>query len=453
VDLSPPRVKSIDGLIAVLKAKAAKTPKGVTVRGFNYYDTVLGRHPTRQDLDRASETHPIIIAHSSGHIRACNSLALKLAGVTTMTKNPAGGELDRDGQGEPTGVLKESAAWKLVTRALPESPAPPRADTIEGYRQRFREYFRNGITAVHVAGVSPATADLLAAAVNDEVPMRLVIMLREDAIDEAVRRALKLPAKTRRVRFGPIKFFHGNSLSGRTCWLSRPYADRPNYWGIPPARSQAQLNELVLKVHTANLQACVHANGDREIDMVLTAYENALAKHPRADHRHRIEHCSVVTEALLARIKALKLVVAPHSYEVEHGDKMEAYGPERWDWMHANRSMIELGIPVAGTSDSPVSAARPLLRIESMVTRRCDSNGKVYGAKQRTTPEQALAAWTRGSAYAGFDEQTRGSLEPGKQADFLVLSADPTTVAAERIRSIEVETTVVEGRVVAGKRL
>src|SRR5262249_27772621 len=129
------------------------------------------------------------------------------------------------------------------------------------------------------------------------------------------------------------------------------------------------------------------------------------------------------------------------------------YGAERWDWMHPNRSMIDLGIPVAGTSDSPVSAARPLLRIESMVTRRCDANGKVYGAKQRTTPAQALAAWTRGSAYAGLDERTRGSLEAGKQADCLVLSADPTAVAAERIRSITVETTVVEGRVVAGKRL
>jgi predicted amidohydrolase YtcJ len=113
--------------------------------------------------------------------------------------------------------------------------------------------------------------------------------------------------------------------------------------------------------------------------------------------------------------------------------------------------MIDMGIPVAGNSDSPVSAADPLLRIESMVTRRCDADGKVYGAKQRTTAAQALAVWTRGGAFAAFEENVRGSLEPGKQADFVILSADPTRVAAGAIRAIKVEATIVEGRVVAGK--
>ena len=131
--------------------------------------------------------------------------------------------------------------------------------------------------------------------------------------------------------------------------------------------------------------------------MLLTAYERALAETPRVDHRHRIEHCSVVTPELLSRIQKLRLAVAPHSYVFEHGDKMEAYGPARWDWMHASKSLLDLGVTVAGTSDYPVSAALPLLRIQDLVERKSRA-GKVYGAKQCITVEQALAVWTLGSA-------------------------------------------------------
>jgi predicted amidohydrolase YtcJ len=440
--------KTIDDLVEALKKKAAKTPKGQTVVGSRYRDTLLGRHPTRQDLDKVSTEHPVIISHSSGHLRACNSFALKLAKLDKDALDPTGGEFERDAKGELTGILKESAASR-VTRSLPAAPEPPEAEVLEGYRRRFKEYFKKGITSIHVAGTSVRTADLLLTATSDLVPMHLYIMLREGEIEEAVRRQ-KMAPKKRRVRFGPIKFFHGASLSGQTCWLSEPYVNKKDYFGIKPARSQARLKDLVLKIHQAGLQGCVHSNGDREIDMVLTAFENALAEHPRADHRHRIEHCSVVTEEILRRIKKLGLVVAPHSYILEHGETMEAYGEARWNWMHADRLMIDMGIPIAGNSDSPVSPADPLLRMQSMVTRRCETNDKVYGAKLRTTAEQALAAWTRGGAFASFEEANRGSLEKGKQADFLILANDPTKVDAEKMRDITVETTVIAGKVVAG---
>jgi predicted amidohydrolase YtcJ len=442
------QVKTIDGLVEALQKKAAKTPKGMTVNGARYRDTLLGRHPTRWDLDKVSTEHPVVLSHSSGHLRACNSLALKIAGITKDTTDPAGGEFERDAKGELTGVLKEAASSR-VTGALPRLPNPPADEVLEGYQLRFREYFRKGITGIHVAGTSPREADRLAAASTSAVPMHLYIMLREGEIAEAAQRRMAGP-KDAQVKFGPIKFFHGNSLSGQTCWLSAPYLNRKDYFGIPPARSQARLDELVLRIHTAGLQGCVHSNGDREIDMVLTAFERALAARPRDDHRHRIEHCSVVTPDILRRIKALGLVIAPHSYILEHGETMEAYGEARWDWMHADRAMIDLGIPVAGNSDSPVSPADPLLRMQSMVTRRCETNGKVYGARLRTTPEQALAAWTRGSAFASFEEATRGSLEAGKRADFLILSGDPSRVDPEAIRRIAVETTVVGGKVVTG---
>jgi predicted amidohydrolase YtcJ len=442
------QIKKMDDLVDALKKKAARTPKGLTVSGARYRDTLLGRHPSRQDLDRVSTDHPVVISHSSGHLRVCNSLALKRAGIDKDTKDPRGGEFDRDTNGEPTGVVKESA-WSLVSRELPALPEPPEDEVIEGYRLLFQQYFRKGITGIHVAGTSVKAAERLSLASSPMVPMHLYIMLREGDIDGAVRRTATSP-QNERVKFGAIKFFHGNSLSGQTCWLSAPYLHRKDYFGIPPARPQARLDELVLKIHAAGLQSCVHANGDREIDMVLTAYERALAARPRDEHRHRIEHCSVVTEDILKRIKKLGVVVAPHSYVFEHGETMEAFGEARWDWMHADRSMIDMGIPVAGNSDSPVSPADPLLRMQSMVTRRCETNGKVYGARQRTTADQALAAWTRGSAFASFEEKSRGSLEAGKRADFLILSDDPSRVDPEAIREIVVETTVVGGKVVAG---
>lgn len=443
VDVSPDRVRSMDELIAALKKKADATPPGLWVTGGRYQETKLGRHPTRHDLDKASAVHPIVISHSSGHLSACNSLALKQAKVTRDTPDPPGGAFERDANGEPTGLLKEGAAG-LVRAAGPPRETPPADEQVAAYRRGFRRFHAKGMTGIHVAGTDPRTADLLTRAAGDDAPIRIYVMLRDSHRAETVRRKA---SPTPLVRYGAIKLFHGNSLSGQTCWLSRPYEGRPDYFGIPPGRSQRQLDELIANIHADGLQACVHCNGDREIDMVLNAFAAALEAKPVADHRHRLEHCSVVTPAILQRIKSLNLAVAPHSYVFEHGDKMEAYGESRFDWMHPNRSLIDQGTPVAGNSDFPVSAADPLLRIQDMVTRT-SAEGKLYGPSQRTTAEQALRAWTFGGAFASFSEAEVGTIAVGKFADFVVLADDPCAVPAGRIKDIAVLTTVVGGRVV-----
>ena len=444
VDCRPEKVRTIDALVAALKRKAERTSPGQWVTGSRYQETKLGRHPTRWDLDRASTNHPIIISHSSGHQSACNSLALELAKITRDTVDPAGGKFVRDERGELTGLLQERAAG-LVRAAGPRGSTAPDAETLAAYRAGFRRYLSRGVTSVHVAGTSLNGAAMLERVRTDELPLRLYIMLREGSLADAVQR--KTSATNPGVRYGAIKLFHGNSLSGQTCWLSKPYENRPDYFGVPPARSQNELNELILRVHEAGLQACVHSNGDREIEMLLNAFEHALKQKPRADHRHRIEHCSVVTEALLLRIKKLGLVVVPHSYIWEHGDKMENYGAWRWDWMHPARALLDLGIPMAGHSDDPVSVADPLLPIQDMVTRT-SAEGKVYGAKQRVAVEEALHAWTFGGAFASFEDDRKGSITVGKLADFVILSADPTRVAPATIKDIHVEKTVIGGKAV-----
>ena len=456
VDLSPASVGSIDNLIAALQEKARITPEGQWVIGTRYQDTKLGRHPTRHDLDRASTQHPIRIGHSSGHVSAVNSYALEMAGITRQTPDPAGGGFERDANGEPTGVVWENAI-RLVNGAGPPLPEPTREEELEGLRRTYESFLSKGITSIVDAGGSSTSFRRYQDAVAGGQSVRVTIMFRDRYLADLKKLNLRTGFGDDHLRLGAIKMIHGNSLSGRTCWLYEPYdiinpkTGKKDYYGIPPARSQEQLDELIFEIHEAGFQVAVHANGDREIDMVLDAIEKAVARLPKPDHRHRIEHASVVNPSILERAKKLGMVLALHSYVWEHGDKMEAYGEARWGMMHANRSALDLGIPVAGNSDYGVSAADPLLRIQSMVTRT-SAEGKVYGAEQRLSAEEAIAVWTLGSAYSTFDEDVKGSIEVGKLADFVILSDDPTAVPADRIKDIAVEMTFIDGLLMYERR-
>ena len=250
-----------------------------------------------------------------------------------------------------------------------------------------------------------------------------------------------------RLRLTSIKVFHGNSLSGRTAWLSEPYSDRPGYYGIPPARSQEDLDKAFQEMHDAGFQIATHSNGDREIAMVLTAIERAQAKNPRPDPRHRIEHASVMNQALLDRAKKDGVILVFHSYMWEHGEKLQSFGDERLKMIHPYRTAIDMGIHVAGHSDSTVSAADPLLRIQDMVTRR-GSNGKEYGANQSVRVNEAIKVWTLDGAYATFEEKIKGSITAGKLADFVVLATDPNNVSPLKIKDIVVNSTYVGGKMV-----
>ena len=456
IDLSPASVGTIDDLIAALQEKARITPAGQWVVGTRYQDTKLGRHPTRHDLDRASREHPIRIGHSSGHVSAVNSYALEIAGISSRTPDPAGGGFERDANGEPTGVVWENAI-QLVSRAGPPLPEPTREEELEGLQLTFESFLSKGITSVVDAGGSPASFRRYQDAVAGGQPVRVTIMFRSLYLDDLKQLNLRSGFGDDHLRIGPIKMVHGNSLSGRTCWLYEPYeiinpeTGEKDYYGIPPARSQEQLDELVFEIHAAGFQVAVHSNCDREIDMVLDAIDKALARLPRPDHRHRIEHASVVNHGILERAKELGVVLALHSYVWEHGDKMEAYGEARWGMMHANRSALDLGIPVAGNSDYGVSAAHPMLRIQSMVTRT-SAEGNVYGAEQRISAEEAITVWTMGSAYSTFDEDVKGSIEVGKLADFVILSDDPTNVSPDRIKDIAVQMTFIDGNLAYERR-
>jgi predicted amidohydrolase YtcJ len=249
------------------------------------------------------------------------------------------------------------------------------------------------------------------------------------------------------LKIGGIKIIADGAIAGRTAYLSEPYVGTQEK-GILVAESEEALHESIRRGHEAGFQVCVHANGDRAIEMTLDGFAKALHALPRKDHRHRLEHCTVVNQEILRRIKKLKLLVLPFgSYIHHHGEKMiPYYGPERVEMMFAHRSFLDYGIPVSGSSDSPCGPYEPLLAIQSCVTRK-SAAGEVLGAKQRITVDEAIDLYTRAAAYASFEEDLKGSIEPGKLADLVVLGQDPRRVTPDEIKDISVEMTMVGGEV------
>jgi hypothetical protein len=440
------RVKTIDELIAALQRKAAIAPPGAPISGYGYNDVLLGRHPNRHDLDKVSTTQPVTITHGSGHITVVNSYVLQAAGITKETPDPPGGALDREPDGTPNGVIRESAR-RLMARGADRDATSriPHDAELQGYMNCFRQYSSRGLTSVGIAGGNPASFRMMQELRDMGNPVRVGFMFYVESFDKLQAAGIERGFGDHRLRITALKNFQGNSLSGRTAWLSEAYSDRPDYFGIPPARTQEKLDQDVQQWWDAGWQVATHSNGDREIDMVLRAIERAAAKNPRPDARWRIEHASVMNQALLDRAKKDGVILVFHSYMWEYGNILLSYGPKRLAMMHAYRTALDMGIPVAGHSDSPISAADPLLRIQDMVTRK-SSQGIPIGENQRVSVDEAIEVWTLDGAYATFEEKIKGSITPGKLADFVILEKDPHKVPPETIKDIVVEATYLEGR-------
>jgi predicted amidohydrolase YtcJ len=374
-----------------------------------------------------------------------NSFVLQAAGVTKDTPDPSGGALDRDPDGTPNGVIRESAR-SLISKGTGSQYRDPvsHADELSGYMTCFRQYSEKGITSASIAGAGPSSFQIMQELRDRGNPVRVGFMFSASEFDRLQAAGIERGLGDDRLRITALKTYQGNSLSGRTAWLSQAYSDRPGYFGIPPARSQEQLDADYQKWWDAGWQVATHSNGDREIDMVLTAIERAEAKNPRPDARWRIEHASVMNQALLDRAKKDGVILVFHSYMWEYGDILQSYGPERLAMMHAYRTSIDMGIHVAGHSDSPISAADPLLRIQDMVTRT-SSHGLVVGPEQKVSVDEAIKVWTLDGAYATFEEKSKGSITPGKLADFVVLEKDPRKVAPNTIKDIRLEATYLGG--------
>jgi predicted amidohydrolase YtcJ len=420
------------------------------VLGFKYDDTKTdeGRPLTRQDLDAAAPGHPVYITHRGGHTAYASSLAFERAGVSERTPDPPGGRFDRDPDtGLLTGKVRERATAPFE-KVIPDNFS--RDDYRAGVKLISAMMARAGITSVHDAYGTPL--DLRAyqdARQEGELSVRVYCLIGSDWIDRLIAAGVRTGLGDEWVRVGAMKLTCDGSISERTARLSEPYVGRPDDRGIL-VMGEDELYARARKAHEADWQVGVHANGDEAIDITLRVFERLQRERPRRDPRFRIEHCTVINDDLIRRIKAIGAIPNPFStYVYYHGEKMREYGAARLDRMFAVRSFLDAGVRATQASDYPPGPFEPMMALQSSVTRT-DSKGNVWGPRQRITVEEALRVGTLHGAYASFEEGLKGSIEPGKLADLVVLGRDPTREGPSSLIKIPVERTMVGGRWVFG---
>jgi hypothetical protein len=443
-------LRSVAAIQDAMRAQAGKTPPGQWVIGNKYDDTKLAeeRPVNRHDLDAAVPLQPAIVRHRGGHTAVLNSRGLEVAGIRDDTPDPPGGRYGRDGNGELTGFVAEKALEQV--EAAGQWPEITRAVRRQGVAYLSRAMSAAGLTSTTDAfGDVDSLVAFQDARAAGELRTRLSFMpygpspLYADLKGAGLRSGFG----DEWIRFGAVKYWADGSASERTMRMSTPFEGRPDDYGIL-TMDQPQIDAAVDDAVANGWRIGIHANGDVTIDLVLKAYERALAGWQGLNPRFRIEHCSLVNPDLLARIRDTGAVPAPfYTYAHYHGEKWQDYGAERMQWMFAHRSFLDYGIPVAPASDYTPGPFEPLMAVQSMVTRK-DFSGRVWGPDQRISVAEALRICTVNGAYASFEENLKGSLAPGKLADFVLLGADPHDTDPDRIKEIPVLLTAVGGRVV-----
>ncbi|MEM3578384.1 MAG: amidohydrolase [Candidatus Bathyarchaeia archaeon] len=434
--------KSIVEVQQRIRDFVAKNPGKPWILGgrWDYERFVEKRLPNRWDLDAAVGDKPVFLVRVCGHIGVANSSALKLAGITRETVVD-GGKVDLDASGEPTGVLRENAL-ELVWRVVPK---PDLKSMEESCIRACQEAVKVGLTGVHwVADSVDEIRVIQMLCFEGKLPLRVYLGVPARLLDSLVGLGLLTGFGNNMLRLGFVKVFADGSLGARTAALKEPYSDDPKTSGML-LYTQRSLNKLVLKAHKAGLQLAVHAIGDRAVEAVLKAYEKAFKAFPRADHRHRIEHCSVLNPRLIKRIKRLGLIasVQPH-FVVSDFWVFQRVGEKRGRWVYPFKTLMREGIVVASGSDSPVEPINPLLGVWAAVA-------KANFAEERLSLDEALRTYTLNAAYASFEENLKGSIEAGKLADMVVLSEDLDRIPPEKMRDVDVEMVIVGGKIVYEK--
>jgi predicted amidohydrolase YtcJ len=439
-------LRSISAIQEALRERAAKTPAGGWVLGFKYDDTKTedGRPLNIADLDSAVPDHPAHIQHRGGHTVYANSLGLSKAGLDEKTPDPPAGKIDHDpATGKLSGRVAESAQ-AYFDKVMPHNFTPD--DHREGVKLISKMLAKTGITSATEAQGNPT--DLRAyqdARDSGDLLYRAYCFINYRFIDAMIEAGVRTGLGDEWVRIGAMKLVCDGSISERTARLSVPYEGRHNDYGIQ-VMTEEELYTYGRKAHLAGWQIGTHANGDVGIDTTLRVYERLQKENPRHDPRFRLEHCTVINDNLIARIKALGAIPTPFStYVYYHGEKMRYYGTERLNHMFALRSFLDAGIRATQASDYPPGEFIPMMALQSEVTRT-DTKGNVWGPKQKITVEEAIRVGTVNGAYASYEENLKGSIETGKLADLVVLGRDPFKENPSTLVTIPVERTMAGGR-------
>jgi hypothetical protein len=432
LNLEPRRdVRSISDIQSKIKEASQKLPSGTWIRGRGYNEFHLAekRHPNRWDLDQVTSEHPIKLTHRTGHAHVLNSLALQMVGISIETPDPSDGLIDRDvNTAEPTGILFRMGDF--LSRKIP----PLENDQLDkGMLIANDQLLSMGITSIQDASSHNGIDQWRMFHRWKEkgfLKPRVTMMLGTESFSAYRKEDFESQMDKNQLRLCGVKI-----IIDETTGHLRPV--------------QSELNEMVLRIHQAGFQACLHAVEERAVEAACFAIEDALKKLPRSDHRHRIEHCSVCPPSSAKRLAALGImVVTQPSFIYYSGDRyLRTVPAEALKHLYPIRTLLECGVNVAASSDSPIAPANPIMGIYAAASRMAETREAVL-PEETITPEDALRMYGENSARATFDEGLKGSISPSKLADLIMLSADPTKVPINELKDIKVEMTILNGEVV-----
>jgi predicted amidohydrolase YtcJ len=450
-------VQSREEFRARLRARVATAAPGEWILGGGWDQTLwsVKELPGRLDLDEVTADHPVLLDRVDGHIAVANTRALQLAGITSATKDPAGGKIDRDLRGQPTGILRETAR-QAVTDIIPKLS-----------RDRRKRALQAALSELAAAGVTSAqdysTWDDFQALEELEGEGKLSARISEwlsfdDPVDVLIAHRGSHPGSDLWLHTGMLKGFMDGSLGSHTAALLAPYADEPENSGLP-RYDQGRLNQMTRNRMAAGFQIGFHAIGDKAVQMALDAFagglEEARARKVKApdggeDFRLRIEHAQVTTPAEVERFRLLNVIASmqPNHLLTDLNWAEARLGPKRAAHSYAWAEFLRDGVPLAFGTDYPVEPVTPFRGLYAAVTRKSEDRTKEYFPEMKLNIRQAIAAYTTGAAFAEFAENHKGKLVPGMLADFVVLDQDITAVTPAKLLTTRVLRTVVGGKTV-----
>jgi len=451
-------VKTLEEFRQRVAAKVATAKPGEWILGGGWDETLwpIKTLPSRWDLDQVSDEHPVFLDRVDGHLAVANTRALQLANITLASKDPEGGKIDRDENGQPTGILREGAQ-KAVRAVIPQ---PTHEERRHGIEVALADLAEHGVTSAQ--DYSPNWENFqiyediekegkLTARISEWLPFN-------DSVDELKTKRDSHPQSDLMLHTGMLKGFMDGSLGGHTAALLEPYADDPKNSGLPQYDA-AKLNDMAKERVLAGFQLGFHAIGDKGVQMALDAFAEAekaakegKVKAPNGgdDFRLRVEHAQVVTPAQIAQFKQLKVIASmqPSHLLTDIRWAEDRLGAKRAATSYAWAAFLNKGVTLAFGTDDPVEPVSPFRGLYAAVTRKSVDGKQEYFPEQKITMDQAIAAYTTGSAFAEFEEKEKGKLVPGMLADFVVLDRDVTASSAEKVLATKVLRTVVGGKTV-----
>ncbi len=442
--------KSLSEMQERIRAAAEKAPPRQWLSGGGWDHTLwpVKETPTRQDIDAAAAGHPAIFVRVDGHIAIADSAALQAAAITRETKDPEGGKIDRDANGDPTGILRETA------QALVKVPPPSAEQRRKGLELAQEDAISHGVTSVQdfsdwedfLVYEQMEGEGKLPTRISEWIPFAEPLSLEQ-------QQAAHHPATDRMLHTTVLKGFMDGSLGSRTAAMNAPYSDDPGNSGIP-RYAQDKLNQMAIERAKAGFQLGFHAIGDRAVDMALEAFAQAQAAAPPRDFRFRIEHSQVVSAGDFNRYKQLGVIASmqPNHLLTDMAWAEQRIGPERSRYAYAWKSFLDAAVPLAFGTDYPVEPITPFRGVYCSVTRENEAGTMSFHPEEKLTIGQTLFAYTQGSAYAEFAEKWKGKLARGYAADFVVLDRDLTSVPPRELLSTGVLRTVVDGKTVYQKQ-